>query len=915
MRERIDQLVAALEASLHDGSATSESIQQAYADIEALEPITELDRLYRLTGSIRLFDALLSRLPPEEGQPLREQRATIAGIFERQFGGSNAPYARSRDIVQEVATKLKGGESSEVVVDAAIDELNALPFDEADMAEKASALLAVHALRAATDWLAAYDESSNKLDPIPFTLKLYAAAFDLGGFNKDAAIKSATQIRDGRLSFDGTQRGYMTVLMVSVGLALRAEPMALPALAQPLEWLAEAFNDAQAEAAQAEAASAVAAQCEAAIAQFEQDLEAHGFTEYHFRQAMASLQELAPDPAADAATIQGALLRLIDVALPHAPREFAEMLPILREQMVAQSEPAGPPIDARTFETEGQHIIERVRTMLAGGASAGAAFAQAQSDLQSLFGRVQDSDQEACVRTMLRLMPELATAMAPYAEKGKEALAADVVDSFQRAMTDIEGALDEDGAEAELAGRAAIQHFRSTLHQPLNDPFEQPDAPLHQRQFAALLRPLNDRILRLEVGGLPAGRDAAEFKRIGSRIKVAFDRLGAATSEAQWIDQQRGSLRTAVVNLRRFERRHHLMVIEPPWTTARLSVNANAVFVSGGAVVQGLVDAAGGALGYEAPIALGVNDPTHARWDLLSRSAIAVFDFTSYDRGASDPGDVPSSPAAVASIAQAAAATAQVAYECGWAFVLGVPMVIVARAGQAVPFDIDVEPVRLTGDAADVERIGVALQAALFGIQRGVSAEGLSRTIDYLKSLAARDATAAGLIAAAAEPADATSVQLAAEGVLERLDGCGLLLALPAFPPAYPPNDGHKTLFHVSAFRPWSEPCQRVVRDACGDAIERRIGYERFDPDIIRSIWNDIATASYVVADLTHLNPNAVLELAMAQALGRPTLVVSQTPNLHEYLPALAKIRIHTYTTDGAGLRGLRAAIDRFIEA
>jgi hypothetical protein len=70
-----------------------------------------------------------------------------------------------------------------------------------------------------------------------------------------------------------------------------------------------------------------------------------------------------------------------------------------------------------------------------------------------------------------------------------------------------------------------------------------------------------------------------------------------------------------------------------------------------------------------------------------------------------------------------------------------------------------------------VERVGVALQAALFGLQRGVSSKGLSSTVDYLKTLAACDATAARLVAAAAESADATSVRLAAEGVLERLVG------------------------------------------------------------------------------------------------------------------------------------------------
>lgn len=919
MRERIHQFVAAFEASLDDGSVTPESFQRVIVDINALDPITELDRLYQLAGTLRLLDAVLNRVDPEEGESLREQRATIASVVERQFGGPNAPYARSRDIVQEVATRLKSGENAEAIADAAIAELNTLPFASEDVAEQATALLAVHALRAATDWLAGYDESPNKLDPLPFSLKIFAAAFELGGFDKDGALSSATLIRDNRLSLDGTTRGYITALMVSVGLALRAEPMALPALAQPLVWLAEAVNEVQAEAAaQATPVSAVAAQCEAAIAQFERDLEAHGFTEYHFRQAMAALQELLSETPADAATIREAILRLIDVALPHASREFAEMLPIVRQQIVAQDEPAGPAIDVATFEVEGQRIVERLRAALAGGTSPGAAFAQAQFDLQALGRRVpdddNDQDKDAFARAMMRVMPGLVAAMEPYAESGKEVLAADTVDMMRRALADMEGALDDDKAKAELAGRSALQDFQSMLNQPLGDSFEHPDAPLCQRQFAALVRLLAERMLRWKTDGVLAGRDAAEFERIESRLKVAFDRLRAATTEAQWIDQQRGALRSAVTDLRCFERRHHVMVIAPPWTAARPRINANAVFVSGGSTVQDLVDAASRALGYEAPIALGVNDPTHARWDRLSRSAIAVFDFTSYDRAAADPpGDIPSSPAAMVSIAQAAAPTARVAYECGWAFVLGVPMVIIAREGQTVPFDIDVEPVRLAGDASDVDRVGLALQAALFGTQRGVSDEGLSRTLDHLKGLAARDATAARLIDAAGESADATSVRLAAEGVLERVSGRGLMLALPAFPPAYPPDAGRKALFHVTAFRPWSEACQRVVRDACGDALEHRIGYEQFDPDIIRSIWSDLATASYVVADLTHLNPNAALELAIAHTLGRPALVVSQTPNLHEYLPPLAKVRIHTYTTDAAGLRGLRAAVDRFI--
>lgn len=909
-------MVTAFEASLDDGSATAESFQQVSADLAALESITEIDRLDHLAGTVRLFDTVLTRLPAGEGAAFREQRAQIASLIERKYG-PKAPYARSRDIVVEVAAKLKDGDDADVVEDAAIAEITALPFDESDADEKATALLAVHALRAATDWLAEYGQLPDGENQIVNAMKLIAATFE-AGFNKDAAIQCATYIREGRLTIDGTQRGYMQTLAVSIGLALRAQPLALPAMAEPLLWMAEAVNEVQAEmnaeAEQTTPSADVMLKCTTAIAQFQNDLETHGFTEYHFRQAFASLQELVPQTPTDRTLARGTLLQIIDLAIPHAPRAFAEMLPILKRQIIAEDEPAGPTIDAATFETEAQQIVERLRTDLADGVLPTVAYAQVQLELQTLIRRLPDDDDssKASMRTILRLGPEMAAAMVPYAEEGKQHLAVDTVNMLRHAVANFEGALDEDPAMAELSGRAALSDFQALRNSRLDDPFEKLDAPLHQRQFAAFVNSLFGRTMVTAKDAL-SGRDVAEWSAVDSRMKIAFDRMRAATNEQQWIDQQRGTFRSAVLGLRRFERRHHLMVIAPPWTRPNAPVNANAVFVSGGSTVQRLVDDGGGKLGYETAIPLGVNDPTQARWDLLNRSAIAVFDFTSYDAATSDPTEMPASPAAFASVAQAAAATARVAYECGWAFVLGVATVVVAREGQLVPFDIDVEPVRLAGDAADAERVGVALQAALFGTQRGVSAERLSETVDYLRRLAARDTKALRLVAAATESGDATSMRFAAEGVLERLDGRGLMLALPAFPPAYPPESGRKALFHVTAFRPWSEPCQRVVQEACGDAIERRIGYERFDPDIIRSIWTDIATASYVVADLTHLNPNAVLELAIAQALGRPTLVVSQTPNLHEYLPSLAKVRIHTYTTDADGLRALRAVVDRFI--
>lgn len=914
MHEQIDQLVTTLETSLENGFATSESFQQALADINAMEPITEVDRLHKMVGTLKILDAILSRVESGEFKSsLSEQYARIANVVERQFGSANAPYARSRDIVMEVAIKLSGDHNFDAVVEAAVSELNTLPFPAEDLDELATAIFAVLSMRLATEWLAIYNDLPNKLDSLHLSIKLFQETLDQAGFDKDLAMAIATLIRDNRLSLEGTEHGYINTLMVTVGLALRAEPLALPALAQPILWLAEAVNEAQAkEVAQVKRVSVIADQCEATINQFKLDLMAHGPTLYHFNQAMETLSALTSDTPSDDTSIRDATLWLIDASIPHAPCDWAEMLTILRQTIVAMDEPPKSAIDLATFEVEGCRILERLKAALAELTSPDVAYMQAFSDMQALgfFDPYDCKDNDEFSRAILRFFSKLAAASATFFENGKDFLMADNLEMLLQAMSDMEGAIDNDGAKVELSLRASL----NTITQMLNQPINAIGATAYQRQAGELILTIVERMKRLNFPGVLVGRDATEFKRVESRMNKAFNRLRGVTTNAQWIDQQRSSLRSAVRGLRQFERRQHLMVISPPWTAVQSEINANSLFVSGGATVQSIVDSASRILGYEPPIVLGVNDPTQARWDQISRSVIAVFDFTSYNHACADSfGDIPSSPDAMGSIAEATANTALVAYECGWAFVLGVPMVIVARKGQAVPFDIDVEPVWLTSDTTDVERVCIAIQASLFGIQRGVSDEGLSKTIDYLTMLVAQDSEAALLINSVRYSADATSVRHASEGVLERLSGRGLKLALPVFPPAYPPNVGRKALFHVTAFRQWSEACQRVVRDACSDVIEYRIGYEQFDPDIIRSIWKDLATASYVVADLTYLNPNAVLEFAIAQALGRPTLVVSQTPNLHEYFPPLEKVRVYTYTTDAVGLSGLRRAVDRFI--
>ena len=107
---------------------------------------------------------------------------------------------------------------------------------------------------------------------------------------------------------------------------------------------------------------------------------------------------------------------------------------------------------------------------------------------------------------------------------------------------------------------------------------------------------------------------------------------------------------------------------------------------------------------------------------------------------------------------------------------------------------------------------------------------------------------------------------------------------------------------------------QQAVREACARAgVHYRIGHEDLDPAILRAVWAGLAQASFVLADLTTLNPNAVLELAIAQAMGKPTLIVSRHADTAQALPALAKLRIQTYDVDAAGLQALGRLLDRFM--
>jgi hypothetical protein len=147
--------------------------------------------------------------------------------------------------------------------------------------------------------------------------------------------------------------------------------------------------------------------------------------------------------------------------------------------------------------------------------------------------------------------------------------------------------------------------------------------------------------------------------------------------------------------------------------------------------------------------------------------------------------------------------------------------------------------------------------------------------------------------------------------LLAALNGGGKWGLIRPFWPAFYPDPGEPRCFHVMPFsEPWSNHTRDVVRAACGDSVRFRRGDETGDPNVIRSIWEEVCRAAYVVVDLTGLNPNVCLELGLAQVVGRPTLLVARSDRNLELFPEIAKLQVRRYDSD----ESLAALVRKFID-
>lgn len=899
MKALLDNVLQEVAADLVQHGFDDQFLHRSVARMKTLAVETEDDRCQYLSGYLRLIDYLIDHAPAEMVETIEAQRHAIHAHFNRMYGRPDTPYLTTNRIVSELLEGLKSGRTPEEMVARALAALDNVAFLEgADDAVKMWGILRIRALERACNWLAQDEHEGPVEKTLVVVVEQIEKAAKEGWLSTAFILKMAQTIKEPADAPAPARQIIASMLMLVLGLGLMFRSEAAPAF----EPLRDRILGLLADDAPLPPPATIASSCDAILDKLKATLEREGFSEYVFSEATAALRALSPVTADDHEAIQAAALRTFDITVPYAPPEAAQTFLAARSNIESQIEAIASNATPQLLTPEelhaaGQATLQKLKAELETGALPGPAFMKAMGMLQALGRHVREGDEDS-LKILVTTMAELPRVFLPYAPENTELPFREII-----AMTEMmPGALDlsSDNPAGAVVFEQTFNEQMARIGHAVDPTAMSAEfaAIAHIRQFVDLVPSFNARLMRLRQVIDEETKDGAEIKRLASRFDQYAKVINFAITEEQFLRYQRGALRGVALELRQFERRHHLMMVRPAFPVDPVTADPNVVFFSGSDQVASVLDQACRTLGIGVAAVRGLDNPTHARWQQLRQSGIAVFDYSAYDPLRADPaGAVPRAREAEADLLRAAGPVARVAYETGWAYVTGTPMVIVARQGQTIPFDVDIAPVLLQDDGDDAERLVAAIQAALYGIPRGGLGNCLDVTVAELRKRHGNHANprVRALLDSVADLRDATHVRLTLRAILDRLDGENSLLVLPAFPGSYPP-DGRHRLFHVAAFRDWGKVAQTETRSACERAmVSYHIGYERLNPDVLRAIWSDLCEASFVVADITNLNPNAVLELAMAQALGRRTLILTQNREPHAHFPAVQKVRTHLY--------------------
>ncbi len=472
-------------------------------------------------------------------------------------------------------------------------------------------------------------------------------------------------------------------------------------------------------------------------------------------------------------------------------------------------------------------------------------------------------------------------------------------DAFSAIFADLEKETQRGEVSPQRAAslRATLQQFQTIVRTPAKTPEEMATRLGEMRAAIAQFKPIATEV---RVRGGRAGLidrcliamrsfllDETNQSHLGEKEQArGFELLGECTSgrgalkgleenDPAVIEVERDRLRPAAYAVRRFGLRRHAMYAEPLWGWSDVEVNPNAVFFAGSANLRALAAEVCEERQLQFPEESRAWGAGQLRWNQLRESAVGIFDLST----------------------SSAVEGAAVAHALGSALALGVYPVVIAS--EQLPFDIDLAATPLGDDPRAA--LGDALDRAMLGLFPTAGSGELEATARQVLSRVTRSDPASKLYKkrlTEGEQLDPIAVATMLDELINRnVHGKGALI-FPAWPPFYPEPETPRC-FHVMPFHhDWSNAARDTVRKACTAAgVKYRRGDETNEIRIVHSIWEEICRATHVVVDLTGLNANVCLELALAQALGRKTLLVARDERtVLNLFPEIAKLQVRQYS-------------------
>ena len=379
-------------------------------------------------------------------------------------------------------------------------------------------------------------------------------------------------------------------------------------------------------------------------------------------------------------------------------------------------------------------------------------------------------------------------------------------------------------------------------------------------------------------------------------IRVRGRLAELAASDEDVLRYESDTLRPTVQSLRLFHRRGHAMVARPIWPGGAARVEPSSAVFAGPDSLRSTVAAACTArrLDLRAPRQAGV-DQAAWLWRGMQRAGLAVIDLSD--------------------------AAPQAYCQLGQAYALGTELLLMAREGTAIPFDV-AQFVLSYRDADDLaEQLPAGLDATLYGVQihglSGLMHSGLQRCRQLAEKAAGLDHAAVLLSQLEAAVLSPLDFRAALEQFLGQLGNTRLMVLHPRWPAHYPAAD-ERRCFVVMPFSEQLAATQAMYRLLDDDLTHAGVhvvrGDEAVGQDIVASIWEETARASHVLVDLTRYNLNVCLELGMADAIGRDTLLIGAEGTAEKRFAAVDKRRIHHYGNDDASRDAVRAQVKAFAQ-